>query len=701
MYKKIFLACIVCCSALQALSAAERYKHIVIETSGNQISDAELIAIERISKSGPIRINVVPKGSGQKYYDLKLVLGTPSSFSMYGETRLKKPDSWVLKTLPGKPVTVLCLGQNNRGMLYAAYQLADLLSSGQDIENLNQFFEPRISQRYVSFGATLYGRQTYQPAQYQRTLEELPRYGYNGVLIYPGGGTPIGRQASPVLETPEGRLYMDEKNTRRWNSWFDDLKRYDHDIIMTIPPVIPMGYTHEQVQRFYQGGPEPAGFTDSLKGHFKQFLTLLTQAYPEIDSYMFNSTEGATFGRNERFFGAPGAQFSGKKYLANNAKVMTAYFDVLSDFFKGRLDQVSFWTHSFGLTSEGIVTMREILFNYPEITIIEDDYWNNNLWPHDLPSMNYLPEDLRANIHIKNPFGLFQIATDGEYYGGGSVPNAYAGSHIRSAADALDRKAKLVIQRLDLHDRTPYGTLFGTMEVVPMISSAQFWSPTLPENSIWSKWADRRFGHTAAPYVINALKTSKTIIEKGLSANGADLLAVGSEFNPRSWKMGTEVKHFDLFGRPGQLIVQKTAKDVIKSTEYTKYQMKTRSIAIGDYLKNMKEAQHAIAFGISEIEKAKSYLDKNDYEMLSETFGNGKNVITGLTLLGKLAYAANIVKDNYDKVKHPADQFSAATREMEEFIDSKLLIPSMNDNLREILNDYQQNLESKLKTRKN
>jgi len=521
-------------------------------------------------------------------------------------------------------------------------------------------------------------------------LKELPRYGYNGVLIYPGGGTPIARKSSPVLETEEGKLYLDTGNTKKWKTWFSEIKKYHHDIMMTVPPVVPIGYSSKEINDYYTGGPEPKEYITNLKSQFKQYLKLLTEGYPEIDGYLFNSTEGATFGRNERFFGPPDTKrFTNKAYLANNETIMKAYFDVLSDFFKSDINKVAFWTHSFGLTSEGITKMREVLFQYPKVLILEDDYWNNNLWPFNIPAMKYLQQDLRAKIHTKNPFGMFQIATDGEYYGGGSLPNAYPGSHIRSAKDALKRNARLVIQRLDLHDRTPYGTLFGTMEIVPIAASKQLWDPTPNEPQIWHQWAERRFGKKAAPFVIIALQESENILWNGLSCNGIDLLAVGSEFSPRLWSKDEKgLSRFNLFSTPGKPLVNKTDSDIIYSEEYTAYQMNTHSIAIKTYRQNQIKALNSIQKGLKEIEKAKPYLEPQDYKMLNDIFENGGYVIKALQLLGEAAYATNLVLSNYDNVQNPGELYNHSIKNLEIFIKESKLLTDMNKNLTSIVNNY-------------
>lgn len=603
-----------------------------------------------------------------------------------------KPDSYLVKTVSRSPTVIAASGIDLRGTLYAAYRLADRLKARNDLSALDIFREPRMAERFVSFGATTHGRKQYTPELHWKTVKELPDFGYNGMIIYPGGGTPIGRRSSPIVEAADGSLSLEPGNTAQWHDWFSELKKYQLDLMMTIPPIVPPGYKNAAIADYYAGGPQPAGYLPALRSHFRHYLELVTKTYPELDRFMFNSTEGATFGRNERFFGSPEPdRFPVADYLRNNEEVMRAYFDELADFFADRRNRVYFWTHSFGLTSDGIVKMREILFAYPWVTIIEDDFWNNNLWPHDLPAMAYLPPDLRKSVSARNPFALFQIATDGEYHGGGSIPNAYPGSHIRTAQEALARHARMVIQRLDLHDRTPYGTAFATMKIVPYAASQQLWAPTPAEADIWREWAETRFGPAAAPAVIKALQESHTVLVDGLSCSGLDLLCVGSEFNPRLWmKNQSGVTRFFLFGKPGQPLLRQKPDAVITSGDYTAWQMDAHTISIREFRQRQDKAAAAVDRGLAQIEGARSQLAREDYAMLHDIFTQGRHVLQAIRLLGETAYAANLVLDNFDRDPDPKARFQQRAEELERFLKEKKLIPAMIENISTILRSYRE-----------
>jgi hypothetical protein len=642
------------------------------------------IAIDRLREHGGLQVEVAADGKGSESSKPKLTVRLST------DQPAGKPDSYLLKTVSKDPHVISVSGNNQRGMLYAAYHLADLVKAGADLSSLNILRQPKIAERYATFGATSHARVNYDPELHWRTLNEAPGFGYNGIIIYPNAGTPLGRRSSPVMEKKNGDLYLDPENTARWHGWFARLKEYQLDIMMTVPPAIPPGFTDREIRTYYQGGPEPKNYIPALQAHFRKLLEFLTATYPEVDRFMFNTTEGATFGRNERFFVHPDLKrFTNETYLQNNEKVMRSYMDVLREFFGQDLDRVAFWTHSFGITSHGIELMRKVLFDYPQVMIIEDDFWNNNLWPMDLPAMAYLPTDLRAQVSKKNPFALYQIATDGEYYGGGSLPNAYPGSHIRTAREAVDRNARMVIHRLDLHCQTPYGTALGPMKILPYAAAKQVWEPTPSEEEIWQEWAVTRFGKDAAPFVISALKESHSVLIDGLSCNGIDLLAVGSQFNTRLWTHdGSGLTRFYLFGKPGRRFVDKQKGEPVFSGEYTSYQMNTRSIPMSEFRQNQEKARAAVTRGLDQIGEAKPHLTPADYDTLRGIFLDGAIVLKAMRLLGECAYAANLRLDNFDNVVDPKAMFDHAAADLESFLAERQLKPEMTENITKILASY-------------
>ena len=698
-----FLSVFIISTAVYSIELNNTLK-ILIEVPNEKAGETTLIAINRIRESVNSNIDVVYTSATNELrnkYGLSIILGaskdSPELQHHWQNHSSAKEDSYLIYSISKEPLVVIASGVDIRGTLYAAYHLADLLKTDVDISNLKLFFQPKVSKRYASVSTITHGGRYYRPSLFYKSLKELPRYGYNGVVITPGRKSPIDQYSSPVSETEEGEFYSDIYNTIEWKNFFNEIKKYQLDIMIGIPPLIPPGYSDKEIDNFYMGGDEPKEYISNLKLHFRHFLDFLSREYPEIDMYLFNSTEGSEYGRTKRFFASSNPEderLTNTAYLINCEKVMLAYFDVIEDFFQSDLNRVGFWTHSWGITNQGILKMREILFQYPEVLIIEDDYWNNNLWVFQLPIMNYLPGDLRAKIHTQNPFGIFLPTTSAEYYGGGSLPNSYPSPHIKSAKEALKRNARMVIQSINAHDRTIYGTLFGTVEIIPLCASKQLWDPTPDESQIWQEWANRRFGTQAAPFVINALQESKNIILDGLTISGIDLLGY-TEIRAKSWikddkRQECRFTRFDLFCKPNTPMTLKSNDSIIFSSEYTEYQMNTHSIPINTYRKKQDKALQSIRYALKEIEKAKPYLEKQDYQMLNKIFSDGQKVIKALKLLGEAAYATNIILSNYDNIEDPVALFNESINNLEEYINDDNLIPQMDKNLVIIINNYKQ-----------
>ena len=246
--------------------ADDAIKDILIEVPGGRTSETALIAIDRIREYSNAITHIAAYPAGKEVrakFDLTIIMGVSGEMPELKGQWKNHPstdDSWLLHAVSEKPLVLFASGINERATLYAAYRLADLIKSGADLGKTALFFEPKVVQRYVSYGTTTHGRRYHQPSLYYKNLKELPRYGYNGVLIYPGGGTPIGRNSSPVLETGEGVLYNTVQNLADWKSWFREVNKYKLDIVMTIPPMVPPGYTKKAIRDYYGGGPQPDGY---------------------------------------------------------------------------------------------------------------------------------------------------------------------------------------------------------------------------------------------------------------------------------------------------------------------------------------------------------------------------------------------------------------------------------------------------------
>ena len=214
---------------------------ILIEVPNEKAGETTLIAINRIRESVNSNIDVVYTSATNELrnkYGLSIILGaskdSPELQHHWQNHSSAKEDSYLIYSISKEPLVVIASGVDIRGTLYAAYHLADLLKTDVDISNLKLFFQPKVSKRYASVSAITHGGRYYRPSLFYKSLKELPRYGYNGVVITPGRKSPIDQYSSPVSETEEGEFYSDIYNTIEWENFFNEIKKYQLDIMIGI-----------------------------------------------------------------------------------------------------------------------------------------------------------------------------------------------------------------------------------------------------------------------------------------------------------------------------------------------------------------------------------------------------------------------------------------------------------------------------------
>ncbi|MCL2646367.1 MAG: hypothetical protein FWD61_05085 [Phycisphaerales bacterium] len=642
-------------------------------------------------------------------YDLVILLGdTETSWvrdRLPGDTTktLGTKDSFAVVTLRDQPLIVAATGNGPRGMLYAAYRLADMLKVQDSLKGLRVVKTPLVPERVALVTPTVLGGEEYKPGLFYRTMRELPRYGYTAVQIIAGGqcGTPVARNAHPILIDASDNLTVNRFQVIEWRKFFAEMSEYGLDVFAEAPPLIPHGFDEAAVEAFYRGGPEPKGFLPAVAVLFEKYLTTLLDTFPEIKGVVTSSTEGSEYGRYKRYFNIS-ENFSGSNVSRDpkalsaqyetNEKILRVYLDVMQRVCRERGVKAGFWSHIYGITSDGMSVMRRVVYDYPYITCIEDDYWNNNLWIYDLPVMNYLSDAAKQEA-VKHNFGMSQWVTDAEYYGGASLPNAYPDPIVFSAKEAARLGARVMQQRLNLHDRTPYGTLFNMAEIIPFASSRQLWSGAEDIDALWDEWAVRRFGREAAGNVVKALKNSKAIIFDGLQINGSHLM-MHSAIEPFHWAPVNGAA-FKLFGKPGVRLINKKPGDVIHSGEQYLYQMKTTPISISDYRKNNAFALQKVNESRELLRAVESKLNAEDYRMLMDAFDDGVIVLGMLLRLGEAAYAANLVLDNFDGESDPKALLRRRLSELAEYREkvilprgSDLMNPPLYESLGKIMDSY-------------
>ena len=601
------------------------------------------VAMDRIRENCPGPVDIRHgRGTGQQRskYDLTLVLGTPELRrdldAAWGPKRPKDGDAFLVKTLSREPLVIALSGIGPRGTMYAAYRVAELLETEADLTSVDIRQNPTVKYRYALVTGTTHGGRQFRPMLFYNTIRELPRYGFNGVVLIPGsqGATPVGRKGLP-LAVEDGRVVPAFPALDEWRLLLQQLKAYGMDIMVGVPTITPPEYEVGAVRDYYSGRIKLAGYEDALRRYSDQLLTTLLESLPEIDAILFNSTEGAIY-QGTRIF---------DRYQKTEeaAKLFDLYLNTFSAVLRRHGKRLGFWTHQGGITNEGLRAMREVLFRYPEVTIVEDDRWPGPGWL-TLPVLGYLPDDLRETIHKKNPFGMFLVCTDAEFYGAGSLPTAAPAPFVDAAQDALRRNAEMVLLRLDLHDRTRFGTLFNINEIIPLSAAAQLWEPTPDPDRLWERWVNRRFGKRAAPFVTEALRSSEEILKYGFTLQGTFLLQ-HSAVRLREWSFEESdglvytlpgYKRYSLFAKPGTpLVAKKKEGEPLTNVDLLHIQAKSRATPINEFRDRQRKAAEVTQRALRAIAKAKPFLSEEDYTYLHRVFDDGRIVLGLCSVLAK------------------------------------------------------------------
>jgi hypothetical protein len=434
--------------------------------------------------------------------------------------------------------------------------------------------------------------------------------------------------------------------------------------------VTPPDYDTEDIESHYggrEGGKEGQiklpRYEEDLKAFNRALLTKTFEHLPEIDNVEFILAEASSQP------GWKGALYNTVRpfcYPMDNlvcARILDVYLETMLEVCKKFNKTLLIFAHCYGITSEGIRASREVIFNYPEVVILEDDYWPNMGWLTQ-QVLGYLPPDLRDIIHKKNRFGIQGIA-DAEFYGGGRLPTAIPNPMIRSAEEAVKRKAEFFILRINQCDETSSGSLFNINEILFLSGMAYVWDPVPDMDMLWMNWVTRRFGRKAGEILLPVFKSSEEIMKKGFSLQGLDVL-YGLNLYPKKWigRMGGSYNLFGIFRKPGIPLVDKKEGDLIYSNEYAAFQAKSQSIPMKHIRADQSRAMDLTMKGLKAVEEAKTFLKEEDYKYLYDVFDDCRVILKAIMLVSEGAYAAQIMLDNYDNIEDPQALFDKAIEDI-------------------------------------
>lgn len=538
-------------------------------------------------------------------------------------------DTWNVKADGDRPARVRIEAGSERAQLFALYHIAECLAAGRPPADWTIRRRPRVPKRYAWPSAGNVWSPVFRPDQFRSTLDALPGLGISGILLTfsPTHGTHYGRETIPFALTEDG-VRVDRQKLPAFKTLMEELKSYGLDIHLFHQAFIPPPFTSEAVRAHYAGERELPGFTEAVETSSHALATTLFRNLPQVDGLLHHSIEcNWIWGEAVSIFPCQDDRAA--------ADAFSAYLRGMSRACREHGKDLMYWTHVSGVSARQIRLQHDVLEAFPDIMVVEDHAWPNNMWPF-APAMGHLSADLRNKV-VKGRFGLSIDTVDGEYYGAGALPTAYPDPHIRCGRAAAELGAELSFVRMNEQSLTPLGTLDDINAIHVIGTVEQWWENPRPADRLWSDWCARRFGPAAAPTIVSALQKSKAIITQGFSAAGIPLMD-HSGLATHNWQPGNETGAWAVFAHPESVLVDKPYDELV-GNEFRAWQVNARGVRIEDFLRDSSAAEAAAHQALREVESVGPNLSREDAAYLARCFEDAIPMIKAIRRTAVAAHA--------------------------------------------------------------
>ncbi|MDP7023787.1 MAG: hypothetical protein QGH42_06040 [Kiritimatiellia bacterium] len=571
--------------------------------------------LERIQNKAPTPVDILhDRAPTDPVFDayswLLTVTGCTAPTPSASEPDPLDSDAWAVTVSGDRPAQVAIDALSDRAQLYALYHIAECLAAGEPCAEWAISRRPRVPKRYAWPSAGNAWSPVFRPDQFKQVLEELPGLGINGVLITftPTHGTHYGRETIPFTLTEDG-VEVDHHKLAAFRNLMDELRSYGLDIHLFHQAFTPPPFTAELVREYYDGKRELPAFEEAVEKSSRELAEAIFTHLPQVDGLLHHSIECDWFwGNAVSIFPSADDKAAGsafEAYLRGMGQACTAH---------GK--DLMYWTHVSMISARQLRLQRDLLANFPEVMVVEDHSYPNNLWAF-APVMGHLAPDLKASV-VKGRFGLAIDTVDGEYYGAGALPTAYPDPHIRCGQAAAELGAEMSFVRMNEQSLTPLGSLEDINAIHAIATTEQWWENPRPTEQLWQEWCERRFGVESASKIVSVLKKSSVFITKGVSAGHMPLID-HSGLATYGWQPGNTDRAWGLFAKPGELLVDKPY-DALVGAEIRAWQVKARGVALDDFLRDSTEAEAAMREALREIAEVQNSLKPEDTAYLTRCF---------------------------------------------------------------------------------
>jgi len=362
---------------------------------------------------------------------------------------------------------------------------------------------------------------------------------------------------------------------------------------------------------FFEAYPEARYVTNGLLWKFlEQRTTELFRQVPELDGMRFHLWEAPLLSDSNYF---------GELYWARPNEIYStpAPYYAPSDYLKALI--LAFSAGAQGAGKECTFTTFSH-FPWQERLLIEAVHSVDRAVPFRVMHMCQ-PGDFNpclpasaATLSITGRDAILLFDAFGEYWGWTLTPYCFPEELQQRLEHALARNPGIHAVASRVSYTRPGLTLFGSSNEVNFYALSRLvQDPATPVENIWRDWAEKRFGGTAAPKVISALKRTAQIGKLVYYFRGVWVQSHSSLVSDLRY-MEAAVLHT---GRSTMEWAPQNIGDVMLIKEFTEQPREhTIEVAVADRL----EALRLNGLSLDDIEAVRSSLPAGEYDKLRKQF---------------------------------------------------------------------------------
>ncbi len=352
-------------------------------------------------------------------------------------------------------------------------------------------------------------------------------------------------------------------------------------------------WTHEldeTPERFIQGGKVAAHGDAFWQWMGDRYRTLL-KALPDIDGVVVTLTETEVPIDDDNLVISPLTP------LERFSRMAREIHDVLHPAGKELILRTFTWI------PEDYDWMLEAFKEIPDdITIMTKVNWGD--WFQHYPSNPFIG---KVAPHKQ----IVEFDLTGQYHGDTYTPWVYADYLQEQIRYARSQNAAGIIGRTEWEGHT-YGSA-NEMNGVAFAALAQ--NPDCDLETLWQDWATKKYGPEAAPHIISALKRSNEIANLVYFTLSFKIFKFSGRMEPLSYMDGTRIMHC-LFCRDVQARWKPELIPIAEELLNPTMQTLEKSV------QEKEKAIELIKASMADINLAKPYLSKADYQYLTGLFQN-------------------------------------------------------------------------------